>query len=180
MSEVAAMHGTTILAVRRNGKTAIGGDGQVTVGATVMKHNAKKVRKMYNNKVLAGFAGATADAFTLFEKFESKLDQFHGNLTRAAVELAKDWRTDKVLRRLEALMIVADQERSFILSGNGDVIEPESAAAAIGSGGPYALAAARALADHTKLDARVIVEQAMKIAGEICIYTNKEITIEEL
>jgi ATP-dependent HslUV protease subunit HslV len=174
------MHGTTIIAVRKNGKTAIAGDGQVTVGATVMKHNAKKVRKMYNNKVLAGFAGATADAFTLFEKFESKLEQFHGNLTRAAVELAKDWRTDKVLRRLEALMIVADQERSFILSGNGDVIEPENGVASIGSGGPYALAAARALLDHTQLDAKSIVEESMKIAGEICIYTNKEISVEEL
>jgi ATP-dependent HslUV protease subunit HslV len=174
------MHGTTILAVRRNGKTAIGGDGQVTVGSTVMKQNAVKVRKMYNNKVLAGFAGATADAFTLFEKFEAKLDQFHGNLTRAAVELAKDWRTDKVLRRLEALMIVADRERSFILSGNGDVIEPENGVTAIGSGGPYALAAARALMDHTGLDARAVVEHSMKIAGDICIYTNREITIEEL
>jgi len=180
MSEIAPMHGTTILAVRRNGKTAIGGDGQVTVGSTVMKQNAVKVRKMYNNKVLAGFAGATADAFTLFEKFEAKLDQFHGNLTRAAVELAKDWRTDKVLRRLEALMIVADRERSFILSGNGDVIEPENGVTAIGSGGPYALAAARALMDHTGLDARAVVEHSMKIAGDICIYTNREITIEEL
>jgi len=180
MSELTPMHGTTILAVRRDGKTAIGGDGQVTVGATVMKHNAKKVRKMYNDKILAGFAGATADAFTLFEKFEAKLEQYHGNLTRAAVELAKDWRTDKVLRRLEALMIVADNERSFILSGNGDVIEPENGIAAIGSGGPYALAAARALADHTTLDSRQIVEQAMNIAGEICIYTNKVITVEEL
>ncbi len=180
MSEITPLHGTTILAVRRNGKTAIAGDGQVTVGATVMKHNAKKVRKMYNDKVLAGFAGATADAFTLFEKFEAKLDQYHGNLTRAAVELAKDWRTDKVLRRLEALMIVADQERSFILSGNGDVIEPENGISAIGSGGPYALAAARALIDHTNLDARAIVEEAMKIAGEICIYTNSVISIEEL
>jgi ATP-dependent HslUV protease subunit HslV len=180
MNELTSLHGTTIIAVRKNGKTAIAGDGQVTVGATVMKHNAKKVRKMYNDKILAGFAGATADAFTLFEKFESKLEQYHGNLTRAAVELAKDWRTDKVLRRLEALMIVADHERSFILSGNGDVIEPESGVASIGSGGPYALAAARALMDHTKLDARTIVEEAMKIAGDICIYTNKEITIEEL
>jgi ATP-dependent HslUV protease subunit HslV len=180
MNEQMTMHATTILAVRRNGRTAIAGDGQVTVGATVMKQNAKKVRKMYNDKVLAGFAGATADAFTLFEKFEGKLDQFHGNLTRAAVELAKDWRTDKVLRRLEALMIVADAERSFILSGNGDVIEPENGIAAIGSGGPFALAAARALVDHTGLDARTVVEEAMKIAGEICIYTNKEITIEEL
>ncbi|OGW34733.1 MAG: HslU--HslV peptidase proteolytic subunit [Nitrospirae bacterium GWD2_57_9] len=180
MSGITPLHGTTIIAVRKNGKTAIAGDGQVTVGATVMKHNARKVRKMYNDRVLAGFAGATADAFTLFEKFEAKLDQFHGNLTRAAVELAKDWRTDKVLRRLEALMIVADQERSFILSGNGDVIEPENGVAAIGSGGPYALAAARALTDHTALEARQIVEQAMKIAGDICIYTNNEISIEEL
>jgi ATP-dependent HslUV protease subunit HslV len=180
MSEIAPMHGTTILAVRRNGKTAIAGDGQVTVGATVMKHNAKKVRKMYNDKILAGFAGATADAFTLFEKFEAKLEQYHGNLTRAAVELAKDWRTDKVLRRLEALMIVADNERSFILSGNGDVIEPEDGVSAIGSGGPYALAAARALVGQTSLDARAVVAEAMKIAGDICIYTNKEITIEEL
>jgi len=180
MSEITPPHGTTILAVRRNGKTAIAGDGQVTVGATVMKHNAKKVRKMYNDKVLAGFAGATADAFTLFEKFEAKLDQYHGNLTRAAVELAKDWRTDRVLRRLEALMIVADHERSFILSGNGDVIEPENGISAIGSGGPYALAAARALVDHTKLDTREIVEEAMKIAAEICIYTNNVVTIEEL
>jgi ATP-dependent HslUV protease subunit HslV len=180
MSEIAPLHGTTIIAVRRNGKTAIAGDGQVTVGATVMKHNARKVRKMYNDNVLAGFAGATADAFTLFEKFESKLDQFHGNLTRAAVELAKDWRTDKVLRRLEALMIVSDRERSFILSGNGDVIEPENGIAAIGSGGPYALSAARALMEHTTLDARTVVNEAMKIAGDVCIYTNKEITIEEL
>jgi len=180
MNEITAMHATTILSVRRNGKAVIAGDGQVTVGATVMKHNAKKVRKMYNDKVLAGFAGATADAFTLFEKFEAKLEQYRGNLTRAAVELAKDWRTDKVLRRLEALMIIADSERSFILSGNGDVIEPENGITAIGSGGPYALAAARALADHTSLEARSIAEEAMKIAGEICIYTNKEITIEEL
>ncbi len=180
MNGLMTMHATTILAVRRNGKTVIGGDGQVTVGSTVMKHNAKKVRKMYNDKILAGFAGATADAFTLFEKFEAKLEQYHGNLTRAAVELAKDWRTDRVLRRLEALMIVADNERSFILSGNGDVIEPENGIAAIGSGGPYALAAARALADHTTLDARVVVAEAMKIAGDICIYTNREITLEEL
>jgi ATP-dependent HslUV protease, peptidase subunit HslV len=180
MVETATMHGTTILTVRRNGRTAIGGDGQVTVGATVMKHNAKKVRKMYGDKVLAGFAGATADAFTLFEKFEAKLDQYHGNLTRAAVELAKDWRTDKVLRRLEALMIVADKERSFVLSGNGDVIEPEQGVSAIGSGGPYALSAAQALLGHTELDARSIVEESMKIAGAICIYTNQQITIEEL
>jgi ATP-dependent HslUV protease, peptidase subunit HslV len=180
MSGMLPLHGTTILSVRRNGRTAIAGDGQVTVGATVMKHNAKKVRKMYNDKILAGFAGATADAFTLFEKFEAKLEQYHGNLTRAAVELAKDWRTDRVLRRLEALMIVTDAERSFVLSGSGDVIEPENGIAAIGSGGAYALAAARALMDHTALDARTIVEEAMKIAAEICIYTNKEISIEEL
>ncbi len=180
MSERATLHGTTILAVRRDNRTAIAGDGQVTVGATVMKHNAKKVRKMYNDRILAGFAGATADAFTLFEKVESKLEQYHGNLTRAAVELAKDWRTDKVLRRLEALMIVADKERSFILSGNGDVIEPENGIAAIGSGGPYAQAAARALAEHTDLDAKRIVEEAMKIAADICIYTNREISLEEL
>jgi ATP-dependent HslUV protease subunit HslV len=180
MSEIPPFHGTTILAVRRNGKTAIAGDGQVTVGTTVMKHNAKKVRKLYNDKVLAGFAGATADAFTLFEKFEAKLEQYHGNLTRAAVELAKDWRTDRVLRRLEALMIVADTERSFILSGSGDVIEPEHGISAIGSGGPYAFAAARAFVDHTSFDARQIVEESLKIAADICIYTNKEITIEEL
>ncbi len=178
--EPIGMHATTILAVRRNGKTAIAGDGQVTVGSTVMKHNARKIRKMYGDKILAGFAGATADAFTLFEKFEAKLEQYRGNLTRAAVELAKDWRTDKVLRRLEALMIIADSERSFILSGNGDVIEPEQGIAAIGSGGPYALAAAKALMDHSTFDARRIVEESMKIAGDICIYTNKEIAIEEL
>ena len=180
MSEMPTFHGTTILAVRRNGKTAIAGDGQVTVGATVMKHNAKKVRKLYNDKILAGFAGATADAFTLFEKFEAKLEQYHGNLTRAAVELAKDWRTDRVLRRLEALMIVADTERSFILSGSGDVIEPEHGISAIGSGGPYAFAAAKALVDHTTFEVRQIVEESLKIAADICIYTNKEITIEEL
>ena len=180
MSEPNTMHATTILAVRRNGKTAIAGDGQVTMGSTVMKHNARKVRKMYNDRIIAGFAGATADAFTLFEKFEAKLEQYHGNLTRAAVELAKDWRTDRVLRRLEALMIVADSERSFILSGTGDVIEPEDGIAAIGSGGPYALAAARALVAHTSLSARQTVEAAMQIAGDICIYTNKEITVEEL
>jgi len=180
MSEQTTMHATTILSVRRNSKVAIAGDGQVTVGNTVMKSNARKVRKMYNDKVLAGFAGATADAFTLFEKFEAKLEQYHGNLTRAAVELAKDWRTDKVLRRLEALMIVADAERSFVLSGNGDVIEPEDGIAAIGSGGAYALAAARALVAHTELGSRKIVETALQIAGDICIYTNKEITVEEL
>lgn len=180
MDHKTTMHATTILAIRRNGKTAMAGDGQVTVGSTVMKHNARKVRKIYSDRVLAGFAGATADAFTLFEKFEAKLEQYHGNLTRAAVELAKDWRTDRVLRRLEALMIVADNERTFILSGTGDVIEPEDGIAAIGSGGPYALAAARALAAHSDLGARQMVEASMQIAGAICIYTNTEITVEEL
>lgn len=180
MPELTTMHATTILCVRRNGKTAIGGDGQVTVGTTVMKRNAVKVRRMYGDRILTGFAGATADAFTLFEKFEAKLEQYRGNLTRAAVELAKDWRTDRVLRRLEALMIVADVERTFVLSGNGDVIEPENGIAAIGSGGPYALAAARALIENTDFAARRIVEESMKIASDICIYTNREITVVEL
>ena len=172
--------GTTILCVRRNGKIAIAGDGQVTLGNTVLKHNARKTRKMYNDKVLAGFAGATADAFTLFEKFEEKLETYRGNITRSAVELAKDWRTDKILRRLEALLIVADLEHTFILSGTGDVIEPEDGVAAIGSGGPYAQAAARALAENTELSSREIVEKAMKIAAGICIYTNENIAVEEL
>lgn len=180
MMQTATMHATTILCVRRNGRTAIAGDGQVTVGETVMKQNAKKVRKMFGDRVLAGFAGATADAFTLFEKFEAKLEQYRGNLTRSAVELAKDWRTDRVLRRLEALMIVADGERTFVLSGNGDVIEPENGIAAIGSGGAYALAAARALTDHTTLEARAVAEESLKIAARICIYTNNEISVEEL
>jgi ATP-dependent HslUV protease subunit HslV len=173
-------HGTTVLCVRKDGKVAIGGDGQVTLGQTVLKHNAKKIRRMYNNNVLAGFAGATADAFTLFEKFEGKLETYRGNITRAAVELAKDWRTDKILRRLEALLIVADKEHSFIISGNGDVIEPEDGIAAIGSGGPYAQAAAKALLYHTQLEPKQIVEEAMKITSKICIYTNESISIEEL
>lgn len=173
-------HGTTILCVRRNGKVAIASDGQVTMGNTVLKHNAKKTRKMYNDKILAGFAGATADAFTLFEKFESKLESYRGNITRAAVELAKDWRTDRILRRLEALLIVADNEHTLILSGTGDVIEPEDGVAAIGSGGPYAQAAARALYETTDLHATEIVKKAMDIAADICIYTNKNITVEEL
>lgn len=173
-------HGTTILCVRRDGKVAIASDGQVTVGNTVLKHNAKKIRKMYNNKILAGFAGATADAFTLFEKFESKLEAYRGNITRAAVELAKDWRTDKVLRRLEALLIVADEGNTFILSGNGDVIDPEAGIAAIGSGGPYAQAAARALYENTDFPAVDIVKKAMDIAADICIYSNKNISVEEL
>lgn len=172
--------GTTILCVRRNGKVAIAGDGQVTMGNTVLKHNAKKIRRMFNDKIIAGFSGATADAFTLFEKFEGKIEMYRGNITRAAVELAKDWRTDKVLRRLEALLIIADAEHTFIISGNGDVIEPETGIAAIGSGGPYAQAAAQALYENTELSARDIVEKAMEIASSICIYTNKNITIEEL
>ncbi len=172
--------GTTILCVRNKTKVAMAGDGQVTFGHTVLKHNARKVRKMYNDKVLAGFAGATADAFTLFEKFESKLESYRGNIKRAAVELAKDWRTDKILRRLEALLIVADKDHSFIISGTGDVIEPEDGIAAIGSGGPYAYSAAKALTDHTKLVPKKIAEEAMKITSRICIYTNSEIRIEEL
>jgi ATP-dependent HslUV protease subunit HslV len=173
-------HATTILCVSREGKVAIGGDGQVTMGNTVLKHNAKKIRRMYGDRVIGGFAGATADAFTLFEKFEGKLESYRGNITRAAVELAKDWRTDKVLRRLEALLIVADKEHVFIISGNGDVIEPEEGIAAIGSGGPYAQAAAKALYDNTALGAAEILEKAMKIAAGICIYTNENIYIEEL
>ena len=171
---------TTILCVRRDGHVVMAGDGQVTLGSTVMKHNAKKVRKIYNNLILTGFAGATADAFTLFEKFEAKLGEYHGNLTRAAVELSKDWRTDRILRRLEALLAVADRDHSFILSGNGDVIEPSDGILAIGSGGPYAQAAARALVAHTSFSARAIVTAAMSITADICIYTNKETVIEEL
>lgn len=172
--------GTTILSVRRNGKVVIGGDGQVTMGNTVMKGNARKVRRVHNNKVLAGFAGGTADAFTLFERFESKLDKHQGNLVRAAVEMAKDWRTDRVLRRLEALLAVADSQASLIITGNGDVIEPENGLIAIGSGGPFAQAAALALLNSTQLDARDIVEKSLSIAADICIYTNHNRTIEEL
>jgi len=173
-------HGTTILAVRKDGKIAVAGDGQVTLGNTVMKRGAVKVRRMGDGKVLAGFAGSTADAFTLFEKFEAKLEKYGGNLQRAAVELAKDWRTDKILRRLEALLLVVDKEHSLILSGSGDVIEPEGGAAAIGSGGPFALSAARAMLIYSNLDAKTIAQEAMKIAAEICIYTNENITVEEL
>jgi ATP-dependent HslUV protease subunit HslV len=173
-------HGTTILCVRKDGKVAIAGDGQVTLGHTILKHNAKKIRRMYNDSVVAGFSGATADALTLFEKFESKLEIHRGNLTRAAVELAKEWRTDKILRRLEALLIVADREHSFIISGNGDVLEPEDGIAAIGSGGAYAQAAAKALFKHTEMDAKTIVEESMNITSRICIYTNEQITVEEL
>jgi len=174
------MHGTTILSVRRNNRVVIGGDGQVTLGDTRMKGNARKVRRLYNDQVIAGFAGGTADAFTLFERFEAKLQKHQGNLTRAAVELSKDWRTDRMLRRLEALLAVADASASLILSGTGDVIEPEEGIMAIGSGGAYAKAAARALVSETQMDARTIVEKALGIAADICIYTNHSLTIEEL
>lgn len=173
------LHGTTILTVRRNGAVAIGGDGQVTLGNTVMKDNARKVRRLHDGKVLAGFAGGTADAFTLFERFEAKLQQF-GNLTRAAIELAKDWRSDRSLRRLEALLSVADTKSLFIISGNGDVIEPQDDIMAIGSGGSFALASARALLQNTELDATSIVEKSLNIAADICIYTNRNLTIETL
>lgn len=172
-------HSTTILAVRRNGRLALGGDGQVTLGNTVMKGNARKVRKLYDGKVLAGFAGGTADAFTLFERFEGKLVKF-GNLTRAAIELAKDWRSDRYLRRLEALLLVGDPDHLYVISGNGDVIEPEQPLAAIGSGGPFAQSAARALYENTELSARDIVEKGLGIAADVCIYTNRNLTIEEL
>ena len=175
-----AVRSTTILCVRHKGRVVLAGDGQVTFENTVMKQSAKKVRKMFHDRVLAGFAGATADAFTLFAKFEEKLEQYHGNLMRAAVELAKDWRTDRILRRLEALLIVADQENTLIISGTGDVIEPDEGVAAIGSGGPYALAAARALVRHSDLDARTLAEEAMRIAAGICIYTNDRLMLEEL
>jgi ATP-dependent HslUV protease subunit HslV len=177
---VEQFRGTTILSVRRNDSVVIGGDGQVTMGDTVMKGNARKVRRLYNDKVIAGFAGDTADAFTLFELFEAKLEEFGGQLTRAAVELAKDWRSNKMLRNLEALLVVADTETSLIISGNGDVIDPEHALMAIGSGGPFAQAAARALLDNTELDARAITEKALNIAADICVYTNRNLTIEEL
>jgi ATP-dependent HslUV protease subunit HslV len=173
------MRATTILAVRRNGKVAIGGDGQVTVGETVMKSHAQKVRLIHNGRIVAGFAGAAADAMTLFEKFEEKLERYPGNMPRAAVELAKDWRSDRVLRRLEALLIVADKEHGFIVSGTGELIEPDDGILAIGSGGSYALSAARALVDNTQLEASEIVKRAMHIAGEICIYTNTNISILE-
>ncbi|MGH7649366.1 MAG: ATP-dependent protease subunit HslV [Gemmatimonadaceae bacterium] len=174
------IHATTILGVRRDGKVALGGDGQVTVGETVMKANAQKVRTLKGGKVLAGFAGAAADAFTLFEKFEEKLDRFPENLPRAAVELAKDWRSDRVLRRLEALLAVMDRQHGFVVSGTGEIIEPEDGILAIGSGGSYALASARALLAHSTLAPAVIVRQSLEIAGDICIYTNKNITVLEL
>jgi len=174
------IRGTTVVCVRHKGKVALAGDGQVSIGPTIVKAGARKVRKIYHDRVLAGFAGTAADAFALFEKFESRLEEYRGNMSRAAVELAKDWRTDRVLRRLEALLAVADQERSFILSGTGEVIEPDDGVIGIGSGGPFALAAARALIAHSDLDAKQIVEEAMRIAAAICVYTNDRITVEEL
>ena len=180
MSERFDPHSTTILAVRRDGKLALGGDGQVTLGNTVMKGNARKVRPLYNGKVLAGFAGGTADAFTLFERFEAKLEKHQGNLTRSAVELAKDWRSDRALRRLEAMLSVADKDVSLIITGNGDVLEPEHGIVAIGSGGSYAQSAARALLENTELSPRDIVTKSLEIAGDICIYTNRNFTIEVL
>jgi len=174
------MHGTTIIAVRHKGKVAMAGDGQVSMGAAVIKHNARKVRRLYRGKILAGFSGGTADAITLCEKFEKKLEEYNGNLRRAAVELAKDWRTDRVLRRLEALLVVADEESTLLISGSGDVIEPDDGIIAVGSGGNYALAAARALVKHTDLDARTIAEEAMRTAAAICVYTNEQIVVEEL
>ncbi len=174
------MKGTTILVVRRGGSVVVAGDGQVTMGDTVLKHQARKVRRLFNGRVIAGFAGTTADSFTLFERFEAKLEQYNGNLRRAAVELAKDWRTDKILRRLEALLTAVDQDNALVISGTGDVIEPDDGLLAIGSGGPYALAAARALVKHTELDARQIAETAMGITAKLCIYTNEEFVFEEL
>lgn len=173
-------HGTTIVCVRKNGKVAMGGDGQVTLGQTAIKHSAKKVRKIYNSKVIVGFAGATADAITLFDKFEAKLEEYRGNLRRAAVELAKDWRTDRVLRRLEALLAIADRESMFLISGSGDVLEPDEDVIAIGSGGPFAQSASIALLNHSSLGAREIVEESLKIAAKLCIYTNDTIMVEEL
>ncbi len=176
----ARIRSTTVLSVRRDGNVVVAGDGQVTMGDTIMKSRARKVRRLYSDKVIAGFAGATADAFSLFQRFESKLEQFHGQLSRAAVELAKDWRTDKIMRNLEALLVVADGQSTLVISGNGDVIEPDDGIVAIGSGGPYALAAARALARHSDLSPRQVAEAAMKIAGEICIYSNQNLVIEEI
>jgi ATP-dependent HslUV protease subunit HslV len=174
------IHGTTVLLVRRDGRVALAGDGQVTLGETIMKASAKKVRRLYNDKILAGFAGATGDAFSLLTRFEGKLEQYHGNLERAAIELSKEWRTDKILRNLEALLVVADDRSAFLLSGNGDVISPDDGVLAIGSGGSYALAAARALIAHTQLPARDVALEALRIAGEICIYSNANIVVEEL
>jgi len=180
MSDSPTFHGTTILCVRRGHAVVLGGDGQVSMGNTIMKGNARKVRRLYKDQVIAGFAGGTADAFTLFERFEGKLEKHQGHLARSAVELAKDWRTDRILRRLEALLIVADRHGTLVISGNGDVIEPEGGFIAIGSGGPYAQAAARALVETTDLPARVIVEKALAIAADICVFTNHNVSIEEL
>ncbi len=180
MSRKRLVRSTTVLCVRRDGKVVMAADGQVTLGEGVIKHNARKLRRLYQEKIIAGFAGSTADAFSLFSRFESKLEQYHGNLSRAAVELGKDWRTDKMLRQLEALLLVADKDQTFLISGQGDVIEPDSGIAAIGSGGSYAMAAATALYDHSNLSAREIAQEAMKIAGNICIYTNDKVTFEEL
>jgi len=171
---------TTILSVRRGGRLAMGGDGQVTMGESIVKTKARKIRRLYSDKIVAGFAGSTADALSLFSRFEQKLEEYHGNLSRAVVELAKDWRTDRALRHLEALLLVGDEKNTYLVSGNGDVIEPDDGIVAIGSGGPYALAAARALAKHTQLSAKEIVQEAMQLAGEICIFTNQQVTIEEL
>jgi len=174
------MHGTTVLCVRRDSKVVLAGDGQVTLGENVVKHSAKKIRRLYEDKVLAGFAGSTADALSLFGRFETKLQEHHGNLSRAAVELAKEWRTDRALRHLDALLVVADVKSTFLLSGHGDIIEPDDGICAIGSGGSFALAAARALAKHTKLNAKEIAQEAMRIASDICIFTNGNVTVEEL
>jgi ATP-dependent HslUV protease, peptidase subunit HslV len=180
MSEFPSFHATTIISVRRGSRVALGGDGQVTLGTIVFKSTARKVRRLHHDNVLAGFAGATADAFTLFERFEAKLEKYQGHLTRAAVELTKDWRTDRVLRRLEAMLAVADRTTSLVISGNGDVLEPEHGIIAIGSGGPYAQAAAKALLDHTALEPQDVVKKALEIAGELCIYTNMNHTVETL
>lgn len=180
MKKSPLLRSTTILCVRRGGHLAMGGDGQVTMGESVVKQKARKIRRLYNEKVLAGFAGSTADALSLFSRFEQKLDEYHGNLSRAVVELAKDWRTDRALRHLEALLLVADEKNTYLVSGNGDVIEPDDGIVAIGSGGSYALAAARALAKHTGMGPKEIVQEAMLVAGQICIFTNDQVVIEEL
>jgi ATP-dependent HslUV protease, peptidase subunit HslV len=180
MKNSGRIRSTTILSVRRGGRLAVGGDGQVTMGESIVKTKARKIRRLYNDKILAGFAGSTADALSLFSRFEQKLEEYHGNLSRSVVELAKDWRTDRALRHLEALLLVGDDKNSYLVSGNGDVIEPDDGIVAIGSGGPFALSAARALAKHTQMSAREIVKEAMQVAGEICIFTNEQVIIEEL
>ena len=179
-TDPSTLRSTTIICVRREGRLAMGGDGQVTMGENIVKQKARKIRRLFNEKVLAGFAGSTADALSLFSRFEQKLEEYHGNLSRAVVELAKDWRTDRALRHLEALLLVADEKNTYLVSGNGDVIEPDDGIVAIGSGGPFALAAARALAKHTTMSAKEIVEESMRLAGQICIFTNDQVTVEEL